>query len=538
MLKKLELYLYTILRMKPSMIAFRLKPQKKLTSVQLSMKRPLDRNKTIVMAETDLAADYLSRFDVESLLKGDLLLLNEWHKFNFETWSVPEASHLWNFNLHYFEYCIPLAAKWAETKEERYWNYFKFLIQSWMDSCKYPRGDAWHPYTISLRLINWLVSRELFADALETDNVFDSAMQESMYAQYRHLLVNQEKHLLANHYLENLKTLVVCALLFGEDDVLARVERDYLTQLDEQVLPDGVHYERSMMYHKLILEGLLRVELAYRSVGKAAPAKVASKARQMLDAIASIERGMGKTPFFNDSADGVAKECGPLACACRDVYGYEPDDAKTIFPESGFYKLYDGDAALIFFAGEPGPSYMLGHAHCDLLSFELSIAGEPTIENSGTYAYQSELRPYFRSTAAHNTATIDSDEQMECWAEHRVARGVDCVRVEVVDERHIVASFHNYKGHLHHRRIELCDGALTVEDSTDRGDAEVVQRYHLAPGCSLPIVPGWDCEFALEEAVCSSEFGKLADGTVVAIVGNRTVCATIPLCNDEGGAGR
>ena len=218
MLKKLELYLYTILRMKPSMIAFRLKPQKKLTSVQLSMKRPLDRNKTIVMAETDLAADYLSRFDIESLLKGDLLLLNERHRLNLETWSAPEASHLWNFNLHYFEYCIPLAAKWAETREEKYWNCFKLLIQSWIDSCEYPQGDAWHPYTISLRLINWLVSRELFADALETDNVFDSAMQESMYAQYRHLLVNQEKHLLANHYLENLKTLVVCALLFPVKD--------------------------------------------------------------------------------------------------------------------------------------------------------------------------------------------------------------------------------------------------------------------------------------------------------------------------------
>ena len=187
---------------------------------------------------------------------------------------------------------------------------------------------------------------------------------------------------------------MICALAFGENDVLAEVERDYLTQLDEQVLPDGVHYERSMMYHKLILEGMLRVELAYRSVGKVAPAKIVPKVRQMLDAMASIERGMGKTPFFNDAADGVAKECGPLICACHDVYGYEPDDTKTAFSDSGFYKLYDGDAALVFFAGEPGPKYMLGHAHCDLLSFELSIGDRPVIVNSGTFAYQSDLRSY------------------------------------------------------------------------------------------------------------------------------------------------
>lgn len=534
-LNKALLYTRTVVRMKPSMVVARLRRPKSVPEAPSDVSLfPLG----IACGVLDAGYAYASRFDLDALARDEFLLINETHKVDLTRWAASEASHLWNFNLHYFEYCVPLAARYAAGGSREDLDLFKRLVLTWMAACEYPRGDAWHPYTISLRLVNWLICIDLFGEALACDKVFMGALARSMYRQYRHLLANQERHLLANHYLENLKTLVVCALLFGEDDVLARVERDYLTQLDEQVLPDGVHYERSMMYHKLILEGLLRVELAYRSAGKAAPAKVASKARQMLDAIASIERGMGKTPFFNDSADGVAKECGPLVRACRDVYGYEPDDAKTIFPESGFYKLYDGDAALIFFAGEPGPSYMLGHAHCDLLSFELSIAGKPTIVNSGTYAYQSELRPYFRSTAAHNTATIDGDEQMECWAEHRVARGVDRVRVEVVDECHIAASFHNYKGHPHHRRIELCDGVLTVEDSTDRGDAVVVQHYHFAPGCSLPIVPGWDCEFALEEAVCSSEFGKSADGTVVAIVGNRTVCATIPLCNDEDGAGR
>ena len=308
------------------------------------------------------------------------------------------------------------------------------------------------------------------------------AFSASIYRQYRHLLANQEKHLLANHYLENLKTLVICALLFGENDVLADVERDYLAQLDEQVLPDGVHYERSMMYHKLILEGLLRVELAYRSAGKAAPAKVAFKVRQMLDAMASIERGMGKTPFFNDAADGVAKECRSLVCACRDVYGYEPDDTKTAFPDSGFYKLYDGNAALVFFAGEPGPRYMLGHAHCDLLSFELSVDGIPVIVNSGTFAYQSELRSYFRSTAAHNTATIDGEEQMECWAEHRVARGVSDVHVEERNEHRIVASFRNCKGRLHRRIVDIDHGVVSVVDTFDGRPQQVIDFVHFAHG--------------------------------------------------------
>ena len=479
------------------------------------------------LAALDLDEVYCSRFDANALAGGEFLLINSRHKADLGTWQVPEASHLWNFNLHYFEYCVPIAARYARTGDATAPELFKQLVCSWIGACEYPRGDAWHPYTISLRLVNWLICLDLFGKVLTADDDFMGAFSASIYRQYRHLLANQEKHLLANHYLENLKTLVICALLFGENDVLADVERDYLAQLDEQVLPDGVHYERSMMYHKLILEGLLRVELAYRSVGKAAPTKVASKARQMLDAMASIERGMGKTPFFNDSADGVAKECEPLARACRDVYGYEPDDAKTIFPESGFYKLYDGDAALIFFAGEPGPSYMLGHAHCDLLSFELSVAGKPVIVNSGTYAYQSEMRPYFRSTAAHNTAIIDGEEQMECWAEHRVARGVDRVRIEVVDECHIAASFYNYKGHLHHRRIELCDGALTVEDSTDRGDAEVVQRYRLLDAGKVHVVALKGCAASGKEDVYSPEFGITEEITNLEVAGHGSAAARL-----------
>lgn len=510
-IRKALLYARTIRRMKPSMMACRLKGLRKVPL----MAPPRVKFLSLAIPSLDCDEAYFCRFDVDALARNEFFLINERHKVDLSCWNVPEASHLWNFNLHYFEFCIPLAARYASGGSREDVDQFKRLILTWIAACKYPLGDAWHPYTISLRLVNWLICIDLFGDALVEDSIFLETVFESMYRQYRHLLVNQEKHLLANHYLENLKTIAICALMFGEDDVLSTVERDYLQQLDEQILPDGVHYERSMMYHKLILEGLLRVELAYRSVGKSAPKLVATKSKQMLDTMASIERGMGKTPFFNDAADGVAKECEPLIHACRDIYGYEPDDTKTVFPDSGFYKLYDGDAALIFFAGDPGPSFMLGHAHCDLLSFELSLDGRPAIVNSGTYAYQSELRPFFRSTVAHNTATIDGDEQMELWAEHRVARGVSDVCVEEKNGHCIVASFRNFRGHLHRRSVELRDGQLTVNDSTDRPNAEVIQRFHLLLPNSFAIKTCNSCLKSTHKSIYSAGFGVLSAITEV-----------------------
>ena len=152
---------------------------------------------------------------------------------------------------------------------------------------------------------------------------------------------------------------------------------------------------------------------------------------------------------------------------------------------------------------------MLGHAHCDLLSFELSVDGKPAIVNSGTYAYQSELRSYFRSTAAHNTATINDEEQMECWAEHRVARGVRDVRVEESDGYKVVASFRNYRGRLHRRRIALGGGKLTVEDAAEGNTVALVQRFHIAAPELVTIVPSGDCALSKTETELSDTLGLI-----------------------------
>jgi len=161
-----------------------------------------------------------------------------------------EASPLWSFNQHYFEYAIALGAAHNESdaKNSEYWLLFKGLVDEWISASEYPKGDGWHPYTISLRLINWQISRELFVDQLALDPEFDSRMVASMYLQYRHLLVNQEKRLLANHYFENLKTLVVFSQLFSEDAVFHQVWQSFERELNEQILKDGVHVERSLMY--------------------------------------------------------------------------------------------------------------------------------------------------------------------------------------------------------------------------------------------------------------------------------------------------
>ena len=56
------------------------------------------------------------------------------------------------------------------------------------------------------------------------------------------------------------------ALYFKEPGVYDDYKSRLLEELEEQILPDGMHYERSPMYHKIVLEDLMR---AARGVEKA-----------------------------------------------------------------------------------------------------------------------------------------------------------------------------------------------------------------------------------------------------------------------------
>ena len=53
------------------------------------------------------------------------------------------------------------------------------------------------------------------------------------------------------------------------------------------------------------------------------------------------------------------------------------------------------------------------HAHCDQLSFELSLKGIPVFVDRGSYVYTSDLnkRNLYRSTIAHNVLSINGVEQ-------------------------------------------------------------------------------------------------------------------------------
>lgn len=448
--------------------------------------------------------NYVNRFEPDNLLFGKLTLLFETRDFNM--WKFPDANHLWNFNVHYLEYLVPLFSRWKATSDDNYRKRINEILESWHDTGSH-EADSNQSYTISLRVINQLI----VAEAVDCkQELFDS-----IYAQYRYLLSHQEKHLLGNHYLENLKAIVICSMVFKEEKIYKKYIKKFLDELAEETTEDGLHYELSLMYHKIILEDLIRVAIVLDQAGKKEYKDVIYYIKKMSTALFSLEYGINRTPLFNDAGDNVAKTKKELLDTCRRHFNISPEKHDSI---AGYYKLYNGKIVIMIDAGRLSPTYMPGHAHCDCLSFEMFYDGNPIFVNSGTYQYQGDKRKYFRSTEAHNTVMMNNHEQSELWGEHRAGRRITKIEANVKENR-FVGSYKNYCGDKHTRSIKLGNGVLEIIDQTSTSGKSFL---HLAPGLKyqngiivgdgffITIIP-INCGMDIQTMPYADSFGKVED---------------------------
>lgn len=476
LLRKAKLYFDTVKYLRPIQIIGQLRKSRKLKRSYTQKGKIPDAvfPLAVFIAALDGEEIYLRRFDVEAICRGEIELLNERHYLDFNEWQL-EASSLWRFNLHYFEYGIALAMAYRKTGQRRFYDCFKEMLISWVQVHDKPEGDAWHPYTISLRLPNWLIACEIFGDLFEQDTNFKSRVFFSLYTQYRTLLLRQETWNLGNHYLENIKAALLGSLLFREDEVFRQQWELWIQELKEEILPDGFHFELSPMYHKIVLEDLLRVAVVLKKLDSEKYLEMKPYIPKMLSAAVFMEERCSRTLLFNDSGDNVARPLQLLCKACHEELGISPEPA-TALPNAGYYKLQSRDSVLLMDAGSIGPDYIPGHVHCDCMSFELFYQGKPLFVNMGTGLYQGALRRFFRSTRAHNTVSINGHEQSECWAEHRVARRIV---LESVDCNHheIYGAYRNYLGERHRRKLHMENNRLCVADSAEANGNYSVESY-------------------------------------------------------------
>lgn len=334
-------------------------------------------------------------------------------------WNRADWPRLWLYNLHYFD---DLAADDAASRAA--WH--RALIGRWIAENPPGQGNGWQPYPTSLRIVNW-VKWALAGNGISPDAL------NSLATQARWLRRRLEIHLLGNHLWANAKALVFAGTFFEEPEADGWREaglRLLRRELAEQILRDGGHFERSPMYHAVVLGDVLDLlQLSWRYPGQFDPSDAAlwgDAAIRMRRWLRVMSHPDGDIAFFNDAALGIAPNFAALA-AYADVLGLPPDDAPLddleVLPDSGYLRLQRGPAAMIADVGAIGPDHLPGHAHADTLSFELSLHGRRVLVNGGTSGYEpGHERMRQRGTAAHNTVVVDGQDSSEVWSSFRVAR--------------------------------------------------------------------------------------------------------------------
>lgn len=400
-------------------------------------------------------------------------------------WTNKSIEKLWLYNLHYFD-----LLNTPTTDITSHWQ--KNLIMRWIKENPPGEGDGWEPYALSLRIVNWI--KWLLANKSSDPRILDN-----LAIQVRYLYKSIEIHLLGNHLIANAKALLFAGLFFEDDEAnkwLRKGFKLFNSELSEQILSDGGHFELSTMYHAIILEDLLDILNLFKTYAQKIPNNWLITCRKMFYWLQNMCHLDNEIAFFNDSTLGIAPTLDELKLYQKRIglnIDSFPIESVTHLSASGYCRIQSGHSLLLADVAEVGACYQPGHAHADTLSFEFSIGPQRLIVNSGISSYtENNERFRQRGSQAHNTLTINDHNSSEVWKSFRVARRakVRNVIVQNLLDKSILKASHDGYYHLykiiHTRTWTMTQSELTIHDAIQgTGKHKLELSFHVHPGVNL-----------------------------------------------------
>lgn len=467
LLKKLKLYYNTLKYMKPTQVSYQLyyRLRKKFGKSVFSKKleiNPVPLNFMIGICSSNSYNLELNSFT----------FLNKKQSFKENIdWNFSKHGKLWTYNLNYFDFL---------NQEGMNKELGMSLIKQYIHSSKTLK-DGLEPYPISLRGINWI-------KFLSKNTCQDFEIDQCLYNQYYTLLNNREFHLMGNHLLENGFSLFFGAYYFKDPILLMGSVKILKSELKEQILSDGGHFELSPMYHQIILNRLLDcINLAkYNNWMEFKDIELVSEhATAMLGWLEAITYQNGDIPMLNDSTFGIAPSSKQLFDYAKRL---DLNWGISTLSASGYRKWENKKYELFMDIGEIGPDYIPGHAHADTFNFELYIERNPFIVDKGISTYEkNDVRQTERSTFSHNTVEFSKENSSNVWGGFRVAKRARILNLKENDQ-FIVAEHNGYKHRkiIHQRSFFRDENQLTITDCLIGDSKNESSAYlHFHPSITL-----------------------------------------------------
>jgi hypothetical protein len=336
------------------------------------------------------------------------------------------------FNRHFL--LLPLLHEHLQTKDPALARYADHTIADWVRSRPMEEAPeermispAWQPMSSASRLLQaW---PHAFFGFMQADGFTDETrllMLSSVPEQAAHLKKHHRKR--HNHTIKEMAGLAHAAAVwpeFKDAPDWRRYAIETLSQeLERQFYPDGVHQELSAHYHRSALQYYEWLKDFEAAGERPLPDDFAARIETAADYLARSMNPQGLGPLNNNGdLDDNRERVGDLAqrfsradwrfIATGGAEGVAPQRLSNFYPWAGQAFLRDGfgaDAQFAFF--DLGP-WGAAHQHNDKLNLTLSAYGRELLSDGGRTRYESS-DPYvahLRSTAGHNTLTIDGKNQ-------------------------------------------------------------------------------------------------------------------------------
>ena len=423
--------------------------------------------------------------------------LNISHSFNDKIdWNYQKYGKLWTYNLNYFDFlnqeCI--------SKEDGI-----SLIEDYIKNNDMLL-DGKEPYPISLRGINWV-------KFLSKNKVSNSDFDTTLYNDFIFLSENLEYHLLGNHLLENAFSLLFGAYYFQDEKLYNKSKNLLTSELNEQVLKDGAHFELSPMYHQIILSRLLDsiqlIKLNSEWKKDDLFSFLEAKASLMISWLSNIIYKNGNIPMVNDATFTIAPNSEKIFSYAKHL-GISGQNIPL--SDSGYRKINSNNYELLLDIGNVGPSYQPGHAHSDTFNFELIKNGNPVFVDTGISTYEKNaIRQSERATHSHNTVKIGYKEQTQVWGGFRVAKRARITHL--IEKPNLIEASHDgylSNGYKHTRSFLWGEKYLILKDKINRSTSNNAKAYfHLHFLVTKPLVDG--NTIILESSGVSIEFERASN---------------------------
>lgn len=422
------------------------------------------------------------------------------------------------------------------------------IIRDWSKQNPLAHSVNWYPMEVAMRAIVIVLITEMLTamDMCDAAVAAELPMELARHGEFIWKTL-EYTDVRGNHYAAEVVSLLLIGLTIDSQYPRAKewtsfAKKKIEQEIKEQFLVDGVHFEKSVPYHRLVLELFMLSAIALRRRGEELSKESQDRLRAAAKYLLMVRQPDGLSPVIGDNDDGHIlcwdflrlrnhqAVLDTVSCYFHDealrvskdaslaafwLFGEQASKQWQKMPDaSSNHRYFEAGGMVVsktninylcYDVGEVGTRGRGGHGHNDLFSFDLLINGDPIFCDSGCSVYtgDSHLRNRYRSTSSHNCLQIDGKEMAMMRGMWQIADSGRpekvCVRqidhITTIDGSH--AGYHRLEDAVTHRRRFQHDsrnGFCECTDFLDCSKSHVITRYfHFAPGIQ-PIIQGNQAE--------------------------------------------